>query len=117
MAPICLTHEEIKSNEDEALILMESSEILEEDAAPKFSNKLTVRGLPIESQQYVPLNFLVPHLMQQNFLYAISFANISNILVSLLMAGWQDRDEIREEVKKISLRENEIMRKTLYTTA
>jgi hypothetical protein len=41
--------------------------------------------------------------------------NISNILVSLLMAGWQDRDEIREEVTKISLRENEIMRKTLYT--
>lgn len=88
VAPICLTHEEIKSSEDEALILMESSEILEEDTGQKFSNKLTVRGLPIESQQYVPLNFLVPHLMQQNFLYAISFTNISNILVSLLMAGW-----------------------------
>ena len=34
VAPICLTHEEIKTNEDEALILMENPEVLVEDAPP-----------------------------------------------------------------------------------
>jgi len=31
------------------------------------------------------------------------------------MAGWQDKPEIREEVQKICLKEQEIVRRTLYS--
>jgi len=31
------------------------------------------------------------------------------------MAGWQDKAEIREEVAKICLKEQDLVRKTLYS--
>lgn len=95
VAPICLTNDDIKSSEEQALLFHQNCDI---DDEPNLSNKLTLKGIPIESEQYVPLIFLVPHCMQQNFLYAVSFSNISNTLTTLLVASWQDRVEIRDEV-------------------
>ena len=92
VAPILLTHEEVKLSDDDELIMHSPFEGYTEEMCP------TVRGLPIESGPYTPLIFLVPNLTQQVFQYAVSLLNISNILQSLLLAAWTDRDDIRLEV-------------------
>ena len=60
----------------------------------------SVRGLPYESGSITPLLFLVPNLTQQSFQFAVSMLNLSNILQSLLLAAWYDREDIRSEVQR-----------------
>jgi len=107
VAPICLTHDEIKHYEGEDLIVHQEYE----DYAG--GSMLTCRGLPIESDKFVPMIFLVPHQRSQNHHYAVSLLNISNILISTLMTAWTDTPEIRQEVQKVQIRELDIQRRTL----
>ena len=77
----------------------------------------SVRGLPVESGPFAPLIFLVPNLTQQVFQFAVSMLNLSNILQSLLLAAWTDRDDIKVEVARNLKRENEHQRAKLLEAA
>ena len=101
MAPILLTHEEVKQTDDEQLIMHSPFEGYTDGQCP------SVRGLPNESGPYTPLIFLVPNLTQQVFQFAVSMLNLSNILQSLLLAAWMDRDDIRNEVERNLKKEND----------
>ena len=111
VAPICLTHEEIKEADDQDLLFAQSHDFEStEEARPE---QLALRGLPIDCKEFVPLMFMVPNFVQQNFHYSVSFLNISNILCSLLIAAWTDREDLRQEVNKNSVRESNLLRSTL----
>ena len=56
LAPICIDNEEIKEKEGEELLQSE-------EAFSVFHHKECLfRGLPIESNEFVPLIMLIPHL-------------------------------------------------------
>ena len=107
MAPILLTHEEIKEAEEANLIQHASIE--------GYTQQMShcVRGIPIESGPYSPLIFLVPHHTMQKFHYSVSLLNISTVLNSLLIAAWTDRDDLRAESKRHLARENDVYRKMM----
>lgn len=111
MAPILLTHEEVKQTDEENLIVHSPFEGYTDGQCP------SVRGLPIESGPFTPLIFLVPNLTQQVFQFAVSMLNLSNILQSLLLAAWADRDDIKVEVARNLKRENEHYRAKLLEAA
>ena len=100
ISPISLTNEDLKCKNDQELLYQVDHEMAEEGFDAQINQQLTLKGLPIESQQFVPLVFLVPHMRQQNFQYSVSFLNISNILLMLLKCSWCDTDVIRAEVSK-----------------
>lgn len=112
IASIALTNEDIKQKDDIELLIQSSHE-MEEEGEINPNRPLTIKGLPIESQQYAPLVFLIPHMRQQNFQYSVSFLNISNILLMLLKCSWCDTDALRTEVTRNQLREEDLLRKTL----
>ena len=104
MAPILLTHEEIKQADESQLIIYNPIDGFTDGMIP------SVRGLPYESGSITPLLFLVPNLTQQAFQFAVSMLNLSNILQSLLLAAWYDREDIRSEVQRNHKKENDKLR-------
>lgn len=107
VAPILLTHEEIKEAQESQLVVHESFSSYTQ-LQPN-----TVRGMPTESGANTPLLFLVPHHAMQKYHYSVSLLNIATILNSLLMTAWADREDIRSEVAKVVAKENEAHRRVM----
>ena len=57
LAPICLSHEDIKDEKVEEDLLFQSRDEL----GWQETSGLTVKGVPIESEEFVPCMLLVPH--------------------------------------------------------
>lgn len=56
MLPICLENEDIKENEGEDLLFYENSFSLNN------GKDLTMKGIPVDTEDYSPLIILIPHL-------------------------------------------------------
>jgi hypothetical protein len=87
VAPICLSHDDIKDRPDDELLFHPK----EEESGSKESTRTTLRGIPIESDEFSPLLLLVPHQRQQSYNMAVSLSHISNILMSLLVCGYEEK--------------------------
>jgi len=107
VAPILLSHDEIKEA-DEPLLTQHAAFEGYTQQQPQ-----CIRGMPIESGPYSPLLFLVPHHAMQKFNYSVSLLNISTVLNSLLLAAWTDREELRREMERVHSKENEFQRRLI----
>ena len=106
--PILLSHEEIKEVQDDALFVQ-----YEPCTGYLQQQPQCIRGIPTESGPFTPLLFLVPHHTLQKFHYSVSLLNISTVLNSLLIAAWSDREDLRRELQRYQVKENELCRKIM----
>jgi len=105
IAPICFSHEDIKdSNEDDLLF---------DDQDYRGSQGLSCRGVPVESDECVPLMLLVPHERMQSFNMAVSLQNISNLLMSLAVVAYEEKEDMRKETRVTIEKENKTHRQKL----
>lgn len=109
VAPILLTHEEIKEATDENLLHQHASFEGYTQQQPQ-----CIRGIPTESGPFSPLIFLVPHHSMQKFHYSVSLLNISGVLNSLLIAAWTDREDLRKDMLRYQAKENDALRQQMH---
>ena len=95
--PLCMDSEELKDKEGEELLFQDSGYSL------NFKEEISIKGVPVGTEEYSPMIFLVPHLMAQPNNWSLSMINICNILQSVLITSCvleNQQAEILKEVKK-----------------
>ena len=100
-----MAHEDIKDCGEEDLLF--------DDQEYRGSQGLSCRGVPVESDECVPLMLLVPHERMQGFNMAVSLSNISNLLMSLAVVAFEERDDMQKETRGIIEKENAAQRQKL----
>jgi hypothetical protein len=91
IAPICLSHDDIKDRPDDELLFHPKEE---ESGGSKESTRTTLRGIPIESDEFSPMLLLVPHTRAQSFNMAVSLSHVSNIIMSLLVCSYEEKQDM-----------------------